>query len=51
MGAADEDADSMSSMGSMSSSSMSMSDEDGCTMNMLGNWQTVGTCVLTRSWK
>lgn len=30
-----------------------MGDMDGssaCSMNMLGNWQTIGTCVLTSSW-
>lgn len=32
----------MSGMGDASSNS--------CSMNMLGNWQTIGTCVLTSSW-
>lgn len=34
----------MSGMSGMDDSS------SACTMNMLGNWQTIGTCVLTSSW-
>lgn len=36
----------MSGMGDMGG----MSDEPMCSMNMLGNWKTIGACFLTRSW-
>lgn len=36
----------MDGMGSMGG----MGDQPMCSMNMLGNWKTIGTCFLTRSW-
>ncbi|SNX87450.1 related to CTR3 - high-affinity copper transporter of the plasma membrane [Melanopsichium pennsylvanicum] len=39
---------SMSAMSGMSG--MSDSASESCSMLMLGNWQTIGTCVLTSSW-
>lgn len=38
----------MSGMGGMPG--MDGSASDACSMNMLGNWQTINTCVLTSSW-
>jgi len=50
--------DGMDGMGNSSSSGHmdgmgdmgGMSDESMCSMNMLGNWKTIGACFLTRSW-
>ncbi|CDS81968.1 related to CTR3-high-affinity copper transporter of the plasma membrane [Sporisorium scitamineum] len=41
----------MSDMSGMSGmSGMGDSSSSACSMNMLGNWQTINTCVLTSSW-
>lgn len=39
------------SMAGMPMGGMSMADDPSCSMHMLGNWQTIGTCILTSSWK